>query len=63
MTARLKAIDQSGIRELIKERLYNPAMFIGKPVIIWRSYVFDRVNDLLARGIFYEYRKCHSREE
>lgn len=63
MTTGLKTIDQSGIRALIEERLYNPAVFVGKPVVIWRSYVYDGVNDELARDVFSEYRKCHSREE
>ena len=63
LTAGLKTIDQSGIRQLLRERLYNPAMFVGKPVIIWRSYLFDGVNDTLAQDLFREYRKCRSREE
>ena len=63
MTTGLKTIDQSGIRVLINERLYNPDMFVGKPVIIWRSYLFDGVNDTLAQDLFREYRDCHSREE
>ena len=63
MTTEIKTIDQSGIRQLLRERLYNPAMFVGKPVIIWRSYLFDCVNDTLAQDLFREYRDCHSREE
>lgn len=63
MTIGIKTIDQSGIRQLLRERLYNPAMVVGKPVIIWRSYLFDGVNDTLAQDLFREYRDCHSREE
>lgn len=63
LTSELKTIDQSGIRALLEERLYNPAMFIGKPLIIWRSYAYDGVNNGLALDIFHEYRKCRCREE
>ena len=59
----LKAINQILLKALVRERLDNPAVFIGKPVIIWRSYALDGVNDILARDIFSEYMKCHSREE
>lgn len=63
MTTELKTIDQAGIRPLLRERLDNPSMFIGKPLILWRSYISDGVNDLLLRDVFREFNKGRGRDD
>lgn len=63
MTAELKTIDQAGIRPLLRERLDSPATFIGKPLILWRSYISDGINDVLVREVFRDYNKDLSRDD
>lgn len=62
MTTELKTIDQAGVRSLLRERLDNPGAFIGKPLIIWRSYINDGVNDVIARDVFKEYNNGRQRD-
>lgn len=54
MTAELTTIDQSGIRELIRERLDNPAQYIDKPSIIWRADIRDGIQQRVLDEVFNE---------
>ena len=39
----LKTIDQSGIASLVAERMNNPAQYVERPLVIWRSHYRDGV--------------------
>ena len=55
MNTNLKTINQAEIAALLKERIENPAAYISKPLIIWRSYVHDGIQSAILRDVFREF--------
>lgn len=55
MTAGLNAIDQSGLKALIKERLENPGQYADQPLIIWRTDLRDGIQERVLRDVFNDY--------
>lgn len=43
MISNLKTIDQQGIKSLLRERLEHPELYTNKPLIIWRSDLYDNI--------------------
>lgn len=60
MTAGLKAIDQSGIKALIKERLENPGQYADQPLIIWRADLRDGIQERVLRDVFNDYNRTQA---
>lgn len=48
-------INQTELARLLKTRIENPSEFIGRPLIIWRSYVGDGIQRRILEDVFKEY--------
>lgn len=59
----LPVISQSGIKELLRKRLHNHDEYGGKPLVIWRSYYFDGIQEQLVREVLKERNTCLPKEE
>lgn len=45
----LSEISQAEVKELLQKRLLTPEDYIGKSLILWRSYYFDGIQERLMR--------------
>lgn len=59
----IPSVSQSGVKELLLKRLQTPDEYIGKPLVIWRSYYFDGIQELLVREVLKKRNSGLSKEE
>lgn len=59
----LKTINQTGIKNLIAERIKNPEQYVNKPLIIWRSDFEDGIQERILEEAFGEYNANKSNDE
>lgn len=50
----IPSISQRQVKELLRKRIFNPNEFIGRPLIIWRSYYFDGIQEKLVKEVLKE---------
>lgn len=55
MIDNIKLIDQSGIRALLRERLEQPDLYVGKPLIIWCADFHDGIQERIVREVLTDY--------
>lgn len=51
----LSFITQTELSRVLKTRIENPGEFIGRPLIIWRSYVGDGIQMRILEDVFKQY--------
>ena len=59
----LKTIDQTGIKNLIAERIKNPELYVNKPLVIWRADIADGIQERILEEAFDEWNKGKTTEE
>lgn len=62
----LPFITQTELSRALKTRIENPKDFIGRPLIVWRSYVGDGIQRRILEDVFKQYnadRSLHSRKQ
>ena len=59
----IKTIDQSGIKNLIAERIKNPEQYVNKPLIIWRSNFDDGIQARILEEAFDAWNEGKTTEE
>ena len=51
----MKTINQSGIKNLIAERIKNPEQYVNKPLVIWRADIDDGIQKRILGSVFNEH--------
>lgn len=54
---KLTEIDQTGIKALLRERLEQPELFRGRPLIIWRAEFHDGIQERIVHELLIEYNR------
>lgn len=63
MSEIINTISQTGIKELLRERLEQPLAYADRPLLIWRSYFFDGVQEQLVREVIKEHNESLPKAE
>ena len=58
----LKQINQTQLKDLLKERIENPAEYISRPLLIWESLFYDGIQERILEEVFYEINKKKDKE-
>ena len=51
----IKTINQSGIKNLLAERVKNPELYVNKPLVIWRADIADGIQERILDSVFNEH--------
>ena len=63
MMAGINTINQDGVSALLKERLEHPGLYVGKPLVIWRSNYLDGIMSSLVTKALKEFNRGKPREQ
>lgn len=59
----ISEISRTRVKELLRKRLQKPDEYIGKPLIIWRAYYFDGIQEQLVKEVLRERNSGLPKEE
>lgn len=63
MSEGLNTISQTEIKELLRKRLDQPSLYADRPLLLWRSYYFDGIQENLVREAVREHNRNLPKED